>query len=80
MLFINCCCSLTMDTFKGFLMLCSKTTSICRRTCFTLVTRVAVDTDTRVHVHTVGAIPAILTRAADTLVHVYNIVSNCGNI
>ena len=47
-----------------------------RRTCFTLVSRVAISTDTCVPVHTVGTIATILTRAAGTLVHICNIGSN----
>ena len=54
------------------------TTHTYKLTCFACVTFVTVNTDTRVSVHIVGTIPAILTGAADTLVHVYNINSNCG--
>ena len=44
-----------------------------QRTCFAVVACVTINTDTCVPVHTIGTIPAILTRDAGTVVLVCNI-------
>ena len=48
-------------------------------TSFALVSGVTINTDARVPVHTVGTIATILTRAAGTLVFIYDMVNNCSS-